>query len=217
MLPPGQRERKDLPRFGLPRFAEPPPVTPASPTLRVGGDVEQPVTIALEELSGLRRIDQVSDLHCVTTWSVCGLHWHGYTFAAFAAWMVPRVIPDPDAAWVAFVGADGYRSFLPLDLAKSPDVLLADMLDGTPLPPAHGYPLRVVAPAHYGYKSVKHVKEILFLRKRPRSVAGIFEHPVGRVASEERVRVIPVRVFRILIRPVVPFLVSMYRRTSALV
>lgn len=66
-LPPGQRARSDFPRFGLPEFAGRWPQVPASPALRIGGDVDHPFELAVSELASLRHHEQVSDFHCVTT------------------------------------------------------------------------------------------------------------------------------------------------------
>ena len=83
--------------------------------------------------------------------------------------MAPSVLLDqagvkPGAAYVAFhalghAGAE-YLSSLPLDLVTAPDTLLADMLDGAPLPAKHGGPLRLVVPQQLGYKNVKWVVRI---------------------------------------------------------
>jgi DMSO/TMAO reductase YedYZ molybdopterin-dependent catalytic subunit len=85
-------------------------------------------------------------------------------------------------------------------------VLLADRLNGEPLSIAHGAPLRLVAPAHYGYKSVKHVNRIDLWRSgagyRPVSFR-FMDHPRARVAYEERGRWVPGLVLRSLYRPLV--------------
>ncbi len=125
----------------------------------------------------------------------------------------PRLNPDPDIRWIGLMGADGYGSALPLEFARAPDVLLADTLNGEPLSLAHGQPLRLIAPAHYAYKSVKHITEIHLLRGRLRSVAGLFfEHPVGLVASEQRVRGLPAWLCRNIFRPVIPAFVNRFRK-----
>src|SRR2546425_11425010 len=55
---------------------------------------------------------------------------------------------------------------------------------------AHGAPLRVVAPDHYGYKSCKHLAAVEFGDDSIRGV-GLIQHPRGRVAAEERGRLLP--------------------------
>ena len=88
----------------------------------------------------------------------------------------------------------------------APDVLIATMLDGEPLSVAHGAPLRLVAPAHYGYKSVKHLSRIEIRTDESRFRPAAFrfmDHPRARVALEERGRGLPGWLLRRLYRPLV--------------
>jgi len=86
----------------------------------------------------LPRTKQVSDLHCVTTWSKCGLEWSGVRFRDFyERLVVPEVRPEADARLVVFRGQDGNCASLPLEDLLGDDVLLADTLDGQPLSIAH--------------------------------------------------------------------------------
>ncbi|MBL8513172.1 MAG: molybdopterin-dependent oxidoreductase, partial [Betaproteobacteria bacterium] len=81
-----------------------------------------------------------------------------------------------------------------------------DRLDGQPLDIAHGAPLRLVAPAHYGYKSVKHVHRIGYWCEQPAYLPPLFrfmDHPRARVALEERGRVFPGALLRYLYRPMI--------------
>ena len=143
----------------------------------------------------------------MTTWTHRGLRWSGIRFADFYHDVVrPLADPAPEAAFVVVHGQDGYRASLPLDDLLAADVLLADRLDGAPLSIAHGAPLRLVAPAHYGYKSVKHVDQIGFWRSdaRYRPVGFRFmAHPRARVAEEERGQWLPGWLLRYLYRPLI--------------
>ncbi len=99
------------------------------------------------------------------------------------------------------------------------DVLLADRLDGASLGLDHGAPLRLVAPAHYGYKNVKHIAAIEFWRDRrnyrfPLPYPTLMDHPRGRVAFEERGIGVPGWLLRCLYRLIVPFTVWNMRRAS---
>lgn len=205
-LPPGQREVATFPRFGLTPFAERFPSVLDSVHLLVGGDVQRPVD-AGGELTRLARVEQVSDFHCVTTWTRRGLRWGGVRFADFYHQIVvPLAGPAADARFVVLRGQDGARTSLPLDDLLAPDVLLADQLDGEPLPVEHGAPIRLVAPAHYGYKSVKHLHRIEFWRtaENYRPVGPAFMvHPRARVAAEERGRWVPGWLLRHLYRPLI--------------
>ncbi|MGH3739467.1 MAG: molybdopterin-dependent oxidoreductase [Micromonosporaceae bacterium] len=188
MLPPGQHEAPWRP-FGLPRFAGRRPSAPERPVLTVGGDVRRPTQVALGGLPYPLK-SQVSDLHCVTTWTTRGIAWGGYQFRDLHEHLTARVAPR-DPRWLVLRGLDGFRSCLPLADALADDVLLAVRLDGAPLPVARGGPVRFVAPAHYGYKSVKHLYAIEYHRTHRPGSAGWTEHPRGRVAYEERSRYLP--------------------------
>jgi DMSO/TMAO reductase YedYZ molybdopterin-dependent catalytic subunit len=203
-LPPGQIARATFPRFGLNPFVDRFPSDPDTIALHVSGDVGVPLDVA-GALAGLPRVEQQSNFHCVTTWSCVGLRWGGVRFADFHRLVVqPMVGPADDARFVVFRAQDGARSSLPLDDLLAPDVLLADELNGAPLTIAHGAPLRLVAPAHYGYKNLKHVNRIEYWRSDAgfRPVGFRFmTHPRARVALEERGRWVPAPLLRYLYRP----------------
>lgn len=207
-LPPGQMEIEDFPRFGLGKFAFRFPTNTAHVEISVEGDVDETLTVR-EELAALPRTHQVSDLHCVTTWTKRSIHWSGFRFRDFYDSIVePGAKPHPEANLVVLRAQDGYAQILPIGDLLAPDVLLADQLDGRPLPIAHGAPLRLVAPAHYGYKNLKHLRSIEFWRDaREYRFAGprFMDHPRARVALEERGRLPPWllrRVYPALVPPI---------------
>jgi len=211
-LPPGQRAIDAFPRWGLPRFVRQRPTVPRSPALRLGGDVRRPHDLPLEALATVPRREQLSDLHCVATWTRRRLHWSGWLLRdVYEQLIVPRAAPRADARFAVFHGLDGYRTRLPLEDAFAADVLLADALDGRPLSLAHGAPLRLVAPAHYGYKSAKHVCGIELWREPPEPVTQDWrEHPRARVALEERGSVLPGWAFRVVYRAFLPLMLRAY-------
>lgn len=219
-LPPGQQLRSDFPRFGLGKFARRFPVEPDRIRFRVGGDVEREITVE-DRLQELPRVEQRSDFHCVTTWSVRDVLWSGWRFSDFYAQIVRRDAGAPlEAEVVVFRGEDGYRSCLNLEDLLKPDVMLADRLDGQSLGLEHGAPLRLVAPAHYGYKNVKHLVAIEFWRDRrayrfPFPYPALMDHPRARVAFEERGRWIPGAFLRRCYRLIVPFTVWNFARALA--
>ena len=212
-LPPGQREIDTLPRFGLSKFARRFPAETEKIALEIGGDVVQPIRLSAE-LENLERVDQISDFHCVTTWSALGVRWSGYRFTDFYATFLERTKLDAGANFVVFRCQDGYRVSLLLEDLMAADVILADRLEGQPLPIAHGAPLRLIAPAHYGYKSAKHINKIEFWRddRNYRFPAFAFmDHPRARVVNEERGRVIPGVLLRWLYRPQVESTIRRFR------
>ncbi len=195
-LPPGQHAAQ-LERFGLPRFARRGVVPPAHPALTVFGEVRYATQFGLDELlARLPRREQRSDLHCVTTWSALNLAWSGASFRDFAQLLAEAVQPHPRAGWLMATGMDGFSTCLSLEDALADDVLLADRLDGVALSSAHGAPVRLIAPAQYGYKSVKHLVALEYRRAYASGSVGLKGHPRGRVALEERSRLLPGRLWR---------------------
>lgn len=208
-LPPGQFEYPSFDRFGLGLFARRFPHAPDSMSFRIGGDVRNE-TIVGKELGTLERVEQISDFHCVTTWSYRGLRWGGVRFRDFYQCVVrPCAEPLDGADFVVFRGQDGYAVSMQLEDLLRDDVLLADELDGQRLGIAHGAPLRLVAPAHYGYKNAKHISAIEFWRNRrnyrfPFPYPNLMDHPRGRVAFEERARYLPNWLVRLLYKALAP-------------
>ena len=216
-LPPGQREAVAFHRFGLTQFATRFPKETSTCTLEIAGRVSNELRL-VDPLNGLPRTEQRCDFHCVTTWSFRALRWEGVRFIDFYdKVLLPLASPAADATLVSFKGQDGARTAMMLEDLLSPDVLLADRLNGEPLSVDHGAPLRLVAPAHYGYKSAKHLCSLEF--REPREgyrVSGFrfMDHPRARVALEERGRVIPGWLLRYLYRPLIPGTVARFARAS---
>lgn len=129
--------------------------------LTVSGDVEQPQSWTYDALQQLPQVEVTHDIHCVTRWSRLGCRWRGVAFDTIAA----QVRPASTARFVQFIAYSSrqHDSSLPLQVCEHEGVLLAWEMDSQPLSVAHGYPLRVVAPTRYFYKSVKWVREIRFL------------------------------------------------------
>lgn len=203
-LPPGQIARQDFPRFGVDAFADFEAPVSTTYTLSIAGEIT-PFSLSEADLGQFERVEQVADFSCVTTWSYQDVRWSGVRFRDVFEQMI-RPLAANEWALVAFRGLDGYRASLPLNDALADDVLLADRLNGEPLCSKHGAPLRLVAPAHYGYKNVKHLCKIELWRDarsyRP-MIPSIMEHPRARVAYEERGRFFPGWFFRYLYRPLI--------------
>lgn len=216
-LPPGQRETADFPRFGLTQFAGRFPSQTTRPTLQVIGLVDSELSLD-DPLQQLPRIEQTSDFHCVTTWSRRSLRWSGVRFADFFERVVrPQARPNAAATLVALRGQDGARTAMQLEDLLSPDVLLADTFDGAPLSVDHGAPLRLIAPQHYGYKSIKHLSRIEFrLPSSGYRVSALtfMDHPRARVAHEERGRYFPGWLLRYAYRPLVRGTVALFQKAS---
>ncbi len=214
-LPVGQQAREDFPRFGVTRFAPYQGTVSEDYSVSIAGDVEA-FSITQADLSTLERVEQVSDFHCVTTWSYRGVRWSGFRFKdVYQTLIQPRLTGNQTIALVAFRARDKYKSSLLIEDALSDDVLWVDRLDGEPLSAKHGAPLRIVAPAHYGYKNVKHLQKIEFWQDAASyqpSKPRFAEHPRGRVAHEERGRYLPGWIFRYLYRPLIGYAVHQMRQ-----
>lgn len=216
ILPPGQREIDEFPRFGLTQFANRFPYETGHIQLKITGDVDEPITIS-DELQSLPRVDQTSDFHCVTTWTRRSVQWSGFRFSDFFEKIIaPRARPQQDILYVFFRGQDGYATGLPLSDLLAENVLLADRLNGEPLAIEHGAPLRLVAPAHYGYKNPKHLCTVEFWRNDrhyPSPTPFRFmAHPRARVALEERGTGVPGWLLRFVYRPLVRPTIRQFRR-----
>jgi DMSO/TMAO reductase YedYZ molybdopterin-dependent catalytic subunit len=198
VLPPGQKASKLFLRFGLPQYANRFPKEIDTIRFSIGGDVDE-FEIS-DELGKLTRINQKSDFHCVTTWSKLNLNWSGYLFKDFfRTFIEPKIYKEIN--FVILKAQDGYKTSLLLSDLMHSNVLLADKLDNQFLEIEHGASIRIIAPNHYGYKNLKHIKRIEFYSEPKvikQGVLGFMDHPRGRVNFEERVTKGPDIIFRFL-------------------
>jgi len=208
-LPPGQIEYPSFDRFGLGLFAGRFPYDAETISIQIGGNVENPL-IVKDELAALPVASQVSDFHCVTTWSVRNVKWAGIRFSDFYNQVVvPLAKPKEEHSFVVFKGQDDYACSMLLEDLMAEDVMLAHTLNGEKLGIDHGAPLRLVAPAHYGYKNVKHIHAIEFRQSSkgfrfPLPYPDLMNHPRARVAHEERARFLPLWLIRPLYKLLQP-------------
>lgn len=214
MIPPGQKYRADFPRFGLPAYAKRFPSRPEDRSIYIAVNGMAKVSID-DALSNLPRITMQSDFHCVTTWTYSDAKWSGVKFRDFFQKYVTPLIPEKlQIAGAVLYAQDGYRTTLLLDDILRDGVMLADSFDGQALSIEHGAPLRLVAPEHYGYKNLKHLKGIEFYTKMPsvkRGMRAFLDHPRARVRKEERGRWIPGWILRYMYRPLIPGGVKEFR------
>jgi DMSO/TMAO reductase YedYZ molybdopterin-dependent catalytic subunit len=132
----------------------PPPVAAADWVVTVDGLVDAPQRLDRAAWLALPRTHETRTFHCVEGWSVSNLGWKGVRVAD----LLDLAKPQPGGKFVTFHTYDGaYLDSLALFEAQAPETLLADVLDGKPLPAAHGGPLRLVIPSQLGYKNVKWV------------------------------------------------------------
>ena len=156
-LPPGQIRTDSWPV--LHAGTVPTDLTPATWTLSLHGEVEQPRTLTYTDLLRLPQKDLRCDIHCVTSWSRLGMQWRGVPFAEFASVAKPR---DP-VQFVVMECEQGFTTSLPYSVLREDDVMLAHTVEGIPLPPEHGGPVRMLVPRRYFYKSAKWVRGLKFV------------------------------------------------------
>lgn len=155
-LPPGQTLTNGFPVLDL---GVRPDAAPEAWTLAIKGLVDAPVVLDWAAFRALPQVEDVSDFHCVTTWSKFDCRWGGVAFTT----LYDLVRPAPEARFVYFTGADGYSTNVPLETCLDDDVLVATHFDGKPLTPEHGAPARVIIPKLYAWKGAKFVNGIEFL------------------------------------------------------
>jgi DMSO/TMAO reductase YedYZ molybdopterin-dependent catalytic subunit len=162
-LPVGQHEVRNWPVLDL---GEQPSVPLDTWTLEVGGLVEHPFTLTWAQFLALPQVEDVSDFHCVTTWSRYDNRWGGVRFRTLAELAVPK----DEARFVLCTGSDfmpgshiPYTTNLPLERAVDEDVLLVHTWEGKPLPAEHGGPCRMITPKLYAWKGAKWIRKIEFL------------------------------------------------------
>lgn len=118
----------------------------------VQGLVERPLQMNWEQFLQLKRKVQVSDFHCVTGWSVTQVTWEGVPLSE----LLDKAGIKPTGQYVKFYSGDGvYTDALSLEQAMLPDVMVAVLMDGRPIPQDLGGPVRLIIPQMYAYKSVK--------------------------------------------------------------
>ena len=155
-LPPGQALTLKWPVL---HYGSVPGFDPETWDFRIFGIVERPVRLSWEEFNRLPQKEVVADMHCVTRWSRFGNRWEGVPFTE----VIKLVTPKPAARYVMVHAEQGFAANVPLEVLMRPTTLLALKHDGEPLRPEHGYPLRLVVPHLYSWKSVKWVRGIELL------------------------------------------------------
>lgn len=145
-------------------------------------------TFGWDEFGKLPRVRVYADMHCVTRWSKLDNFWEGVATKE----LLKHVTPSPAAKFVMVHCEYGFSTNLPIADFFDDDCLFALKHDGRDLTPDHGYPLRLVVPKLYAWKSAKWVRGIEFMAEdRP----GFWErwenggyHMRGDPWEEERFR-----------------------------
>lgn len=129
--------------------------------LTVNGEVESPIELSWRDFMNLPQTSDVSDFHCVTTWSRMDVPWVGVKLADIAA----LVMPKSTATHIICYGYDKYTTNISIEEALKDDVLLVHSADNKPLERDHGGPVRMITPQLYAWKGAKWINRIEFLNK----------------------------------------------------
>jgi DMSO/TMAO reductase YedYZ molybdopterin-dependent catalytic subunit len=152
-LPPGQYLTTKWPVL---HAGDVPRVDLATWDFRVFGEVEEPLRLTWDEFRALPSTEITLDIHCVTRWSrfdagFRGVHWRD---------LAKLCRPKPTARFVVAHAEQGFTSNVPLEFLEDDQALLAYEADGAPLTTDHGWPLRLVIPRKYFWKSAKWLRAI---------------------------------------------------------
>ncbi len=123
---------------------------------RVYGEVEHPLTLMWDELDALPKETVVQDIHCVTRWSRFDAEFSGVPWSAIRE----RVSPLGSAHFAIAHSEAGFTANVPAAALELAGALLVTHADGEPLAPEHGWPLRLVVPGRYFWKSAKWLRAI---------------------------------------------------------
>ena len=179
-LPPGQYVTD---RFPVLHAGTVPKVDLATWDFTVDGMVETPRQWNYQDFIALGEGELTADIHCVTKWSKFDTHWKGVPVAT----VMETIRPSPSATHVLIRAEHGFTANLPLADFTREGNLFAHTYDGKPLEPDHGWPLRLLSPHLYFWKSVKWVRGFTLLDQ---DVPGFWErngyHMYGDPFLEQR-------------------------------
>ncbi|HVP77252.1 MAG TPA: molybdopterin-dependent oxidoreductase [Thermodesulfobacteriota bacterium] len=156
-------EYRRVKTFLIRSIEETPPIDLGSWRLRIEGLVEGPLTLRFEDIQALPRKVQTKNFVCVEGWGLESQEWEGVHLQE----ILSKAKMNPKAKFVSFYATGGkYLDSLSIQEALEPDTMLAFKVNGKDLLPENGFPLRLVVPRMYAYKSVKWVERIVLTEKQ---------------------------------------------------
>lgn len=158
VLPPGQYIPRTLPVL---HYGPVPAFNSQTWDLRITGATESAsqAKLSWDDVAAMPASEVMADFHCVTKFTVLGVRWAGVPAAEILRRFRPAAAVTHVMIWADF----GYSANIRISDFAAEDTLLATHLDGARLSPEHGYPLRLVVPHLYGWKSVKWVRALEYL------------------------------------------------------
>lgn len=164
-IPPGQFVTEKFPVLhagSVPRFE------PQKWDFRIYGAIENPLLLDYAAVRGKPATEVNVDIHCVTTWSKLDTTWVGWATRD----LIDEVKPTRDCTHVIAECDEGYSANLLLSDLEKPNSMLAYKFGGKDLTPEHGFPLRLLVPHRYLWKSAKWIRALRF---ETRDEAGFWE------------------------------------------
>ncbi len=155
-IPPGQYRTE---KFPVLHYGSTPKTELANWDFKVFGEVDSPFGLTWTEFKTLPRKTVHTDIHCVTRWTKLDTTWEGVPIQE----IMSRAQVRPGAGYVLAHSEQGYTANMPLSVLDDDDVLLADTFDGQPLELEHGWPLRLLVPKRYFWKSAKWIRGLEFV------------------------------------------------------
>jgi DMSO/TMAO reductase YedYZ molybdopterin-dependent catalytic subunit len=149
-LPPGQALTL---KFPVLHYGPVPSFDPATWDFRVWGEVREEKRWTWNEFNNLPRTTVNMDIHCVTRWSKADTTWEGVSVRILVERGLIKL--KPEAKYVLQHAEYGFTVNLPLEVVLQDNFLLATHLNGEPISPDHGFPLRGVVGAIPGRKELK--------------------------------------------------------------
>ena len=120
--------------------------------------------LGMADVKKLPHVEMVTEFMCIEGWSEI-VYWGGARLRDFVAAFPPSGLPE----YIGFETPDGqYYVGIEREVALHPQTLLAYELNGQPLTPDHGAPLRLVTPLKYGIKQLKQIGRMTYTQTRPR-------------------------------------------------
>lgn len=146
--------------FYVTSYGGTPSVDPSRWNLKIHGLVRRPLTLTYADITRMSSIRQILTLECIGNPpngdAIGNAEWTGLKLKP----LLDLAGVKPNAIYAAMRAADGYYTGVPLGELMRDDNWLVYRMNGEPLPPEHGFPLRIFIPGKYGMKQPKWLTEI---------------------------------------------------------
>ncbi len=150
-------------KFYVTSYGGTPQVDISSWRLRVKGLVKQPLTLSYGDIRAMAPVHEMLTLECISNPpngdAISNAGWTGVSLAP----ILDRAGVKSNAVYAAMRAADGYYTGVPVDEILRKENFLPYLMNGVPLPPTHGFPLRIFIPGKYGMKQPKWLTDIEFV------------------------------------------------------